>query len=480
MKPKMTSESKKVQNFPSNLLSPEENQKIFYSLGKQCTTLATTVVQLYLTEEPHHSAWCKKCCGVICFVKDNERRAYFIKLFDMDKSAWIWEQELYTPFVYKPTCTFFHVFEADNCMAGLNFADNDEAMNFKSAVQKKLQMRDERKRERKRVQQNSLQPSNAGINIAAKAKSQSTQSLANGKDTKKDKKKKKKLTKDDISTPTNFMHVQHVGWDPKKGFDIENVDEDLKVFFTLAGVSDKELNDLETRNFIYDFLENHGGVEKAKQEIAEKCTPPPVPTREVPHTPRTPRNTQTRSAAPPPPPPPPSVPPVFQQSSNPVSHRSVRGGAEASPAPPPPPPPPPPPAPLGGCVPPPPPPPPPNVMPEAKPASNPAFTKQQAPPIDNRSALLDQIKKGKELHHVEINGNDAPKEVNDGRGALLNQIRQGVVLKAVSEDSRPAPCAAPMDGLAGALARALQERNRAIHHTDESGSSSDEDDDEWD
>lgn len=31
-------------------------------------------------------------------------------------------------------------------MAGLNFANNEEALNFKSVVQKKLQQRDERKR----------------------------------------------------------------------------------------------------------------------------------------------------------------------------------------------------------------------------------------------------------------------------------------------------------------------------------------------
>jgi hypothetical protein len=31
---------------------------------------------------------------------------------------------------------------------------------------------------------------------------------------------KKKLTKEDISRPTNFTHVSHVGWDPNKGFDL--------------------------------------------------------------------------------------------------------------------------------------------------------------------------------------------------------------------------------------------------------------------
>ena len=31
---------------------------------------------------------------------------------------------------------------------------------------------------------------------------------------------KKKLTKEDISTPTDFRHVSHVGWDPTTGLDV--------------------------------------------------------------------------------------------------------------------------------------------------------------------------------------------------------------------------------------------------------------------
>ena len=51
------------------------------------------------------------------------------------------------------------------------------------------------------------------------------------------KKKKGKLRKEDISLPTNFQHISHVGWDPNKGFDLENVDPKLKQFFSKAGKS---------------------------------------------------------------------------------------------------------------------------------------------------------------------------------------------------------------------------------------------------
>lgn len=49
---------------------------------------------------------------------------------------------------------------------------------------------------------------------------------------KKDKDSKRRLTKADIGQPHDFRHVSHVGWDPNKGFDVDNVeDPQLKQFF---------------------------------------------------------------------------------------------------------------------------------------------------------------------------------------------------------------------------------------------------------
>ena len=86
------------------------------------------------------------------------------------------------------------------------------------------------------------------------------------------KKKKGKLRKEDISLPTNFQHISHVGWDPNKGFDLENVDPKLKQFFSKAGVSERELQDKDTRDFIYDFIDKHGGIEAALLEVDRKAS----------------------------------------------------------------------------------------------------------------------------------------------------------------------------------------------------------------
>ena len=75
------------------------------------------------------------------------------------------------------------------------------------------------------------------------------------------------MNKEDIGMPTNFQHISHVGWDPNHGFDLENVDPNLKKFFHKAGVDEKALQDKDTRDFIYDFIDKHGGVEAALREV---------------------------------------------------------------------------------------------------------------------------------------------------------------------------------------------------------------------
>lgn len=70
----------------------------------------------------------------------------------------------------------------------------------------------------------------------------------------------------------------------------------------------------------------------------------------------------------------------------------------------------------------------------------------------------------------------------DMRDQLMNQIRKGTHLKKVEPNAnKPEVSKTPTSGLAGALARALQERSRAINQTDDSSDSdSNSDDEDWD
>ncbi len=63
---------------------------------------------------------------------------------------------------------------------------------------------------------------------------------------------------------------------------MNNIDPQWKKLFDNAGITEKELQDEETSKFIYDFVESHGGIEKATQEMeslnrASAPLPPPPP-----------------------------------------------------------------------------------------------------------------------------------------------------------------------------------------------------------
>lgn len=104
-------------NRPSSLLKQYENDEIFSMLGRRCVvswkesaprvaleqvrasffflifimtllqTLATSVAQLYIAPPENRRAWKKKVTGVICFVKDNVKRSYFLRMYSLVVSS---------------------------------------------------------------------------------------------------------------------------------------------------------------------------------------------------------------------------------------------------------------------------------------------------------------------------------------------------------------------------------------------------------
>ncbi|XP_006633452.1 WASP like actin nucleation promoting factor a isoform X2 [Lepisosteus oculatus] len=503
---------RRVTNVSSMLLTPQENECLFNCLGRKCITLSSAVVQVYAAER--NSVWSKKCCGVACLVKDNPQRSYFIRVYDIKEGKAMWEQELYNNFLFTSSRTYFLSFPGDTCQVGLNFANEEEAKRFRAALGELLGKR-QRKTEKRRDPPNgpalpmaTVDIKNPEITNVRYSNSQVNNIMHSNMIKKKDKAgKRKKLTKADIGTPSNFQHIGHVGWDPNTGFDLNNLDPELKNLFDLCGISEAQLKDKETSKVIYDFIEKKGGVEAVKNELRRQAPPPP-PSRGGPPPPPPPPH----SSGPPPPPPargrgaPPPPPPSRAPTAAPPPPPPSRPGIGAPPPPPPPtrnhlppppppshaslappapPPPPPPPssapAGLGSGVPPPPPPPPPLPGPPPPPA--PAMDSEPLEsPLGGKSALLDQIREGTQLKKVEQNNKPAS---NTGRDALLDQIRQGIQLKTVSDgpDSAP-PTPAPTSGIVGALMEVMQKRSKAIHSSDEDEDDDEEedfeDDDEWD
>ncbi|XP_063101872.1 actin nucleation-promoting factor WAS [Cavia porcellus] len=486
-----------AQNIPSSLLQDHENQRLFEMLGRKCLTLATAVVQLYLALPPGAQHWTMEHCGAVCFVKDNPQKSYFIRLYGLQAGRLLWEQELYSQLVYLAPTSFFHTFAGDDCQVGLNFADEGEAQAFQALVQEKIQKRNQRQsgvtdrrqlppppppgNEERRGGLPPLPSHPSGDQGGPSAGSVSlglltvdihnpdiTSSRYRGlpapSPSPADKKRsgKKKISKADIGAPKDFKHVSHVGWDPQNGFDVNNLDPDLRSLFSRAGISEAQLTDAETSKLIYDFIEDQGGLEAVRQEMRrqEPLPPPPPPCRggNQPTRPPVVGGNKGRSgplppvplgAAPPPPTPrgppppgrggpPPPPPPATGRSGQPPPPLSGAGGP---PVPPPPPAPPLPPTSTGGGPVPPPPPP-----------------------------------------TLGSGGGLAP---GGGRGALLDQIRQGIQLNktlGAMESAAVQPPPQSSDGLVGALMHVMQKRSRVIHSSDEGEDQAgdDDEDDEWD
>lgn len=154
-------------------------------------------------------------------------------------------------------------------MAGLSFANEQEATTFRNAVEEKLKIRQQKKQgmmslitfcgtkfvldyalcdhfwyfeTETRRRSSGQNGSNAHLGPGHGAYSSQESSQGSGhksqpdihnnnykeevkvssskKSKKEEKGRKPKLTKSDIGLPTGFVHVQHIGWDPKTGFDV--------------------------------------------------------------------------------------------------------------------------------------------------------------------------------------------------------------------------------------------------------------------
>uniref|UniRef100_A0A8D2ZCZ1 WASP like actin nucleation promoting factor n=1 Tax=Scophthalmus maximus TaxID=52904 RepID=A0A8D2ZCZ1_SCOMX len=497
---------RRQSNVGSILLTPQENECLFNHLGRKCISLSSAVVQVYTADR--NSSWNKRCCGVACLVKDNPLRSYFIRVLDIKDGKTTFEQELYNNFSVHTTKPYFITFAGDSCQVGLNFASEEETKRFHNHLTELMGKR-QRKSEKRRDPPNgpalpmaTVDIKNPEINSVHRYHNNSqVNNIVHSSFPKREKKskgKKKRLTKADIGTPSNFQHIGHVGWDPNTGFDLNNLDPELKNLFDMCGISEAQLKDKETSKVIYDFIEKKGGVEAVKNELRRQGkadmelrvqivlgpkknksynikTPPPPPSRGGPPPPPPPHHSSAPPPPPPargrgaPPPPPPSRAPISTLPPPPPS----RPGISA-------PPPPPPPIPVHRRLPPPPPPPPgppppaPPLLTEAN-GGDSSVSSSVGP-----SALLNQIREGTNLKKVEQK--ERPVS-NTGRNALLDQIRQGIQLKARDDNTDSTPSTpAPSAGIVGALMEVMQQRSKAIHSSDEDDDDEDDEDfedDEW-
>eukprot|EP01113_Clastostelium_recurvatum_P030550 TRINITY_DN3720_c0_g1_i2.p1 TRINITY_DN3720_c0_g1~~TRINITY_DN3720_c0_g1_i2.p1 ORF type:complete len:458 (+),score=146.49 TRINITY_DN3720_c0_g1_i2:32-1375(+) len=194
-----------------------------------------------------------------------------------------------------------------------------------------------------------------------------------------------------VSGPRNFRHVSHIGWDPEDGFNIRDIPAEWRKLFQAAGIKKSELKDKETAQYVMNIIgETLGGGATSEPE-------PEAVDYQAPQE-------------------------VYQQVEQTVPYQEPPPAASRPPPPPPP----------VGMKPPPPPPPPGPPAPSTIPGPPPIRPAKVAPAPAGpaRGGLLDDIKKGKSLKHVDAeNVPDISKLNANQEQTLTNTLMNAMAMR---------------------------------------------------
>eukprot|EP01119_Soliformovum_irregulare_P020839 TRINITY_DN6814_c0_g1_i1.p1 TRINITY_DN6814_c0_g1~~TRINITY_DN6814_c0_g1_i1.p1 ORF type:complete len:399 (-),score=112.66 TRINITY_DN6814_c0_g1_i1:57-1220(-) len=351
-------------------LDSSERNLVQNSLGTSCTVHSTSVVKVYFANKG--SSWTEHCLGAAAIVTDKIANSHFLKVIDLTTKKVSFSQELYNHFEYQEARSFFHTFETEDDVAGFSFADEGDAQDFFRNVQKcnstpAKGFSDDVSPPSNRSTLPPLATSPSSPPQSAKESKRATKVIGAKSRFMSALFGKKGEEEEDlmISEPTNFRHASSIGWDPEKGFQINNIPPEWRRLFQSAGIKKSDLKNSNTAAFVMNVIEQNGGFEAVPSGGAP---PPPPPMGKPPGSP----------GAPPPPPPMGRPPPPPM-------------GASAAPAPPPPPA-------FGAPAPPPP--------------SGPSMSAPSAPSVPSKPGqgdLLASIRGGATLRKVEtVNENRPP------------------------------------------------------------------------
>ncbi|CAH8497680.1 unnamed protein product [Heterobilharzia americana] len=271
----------------SVLLTNEENVTLHSLFGAGCESLASAVVRYFKGE--NESNWVLKGCGVACCIKDRNYKDYFIRIYDVIRKILLLEQRLFLEMNYTEELKHFHILQSDNGPIGLAFASLEEAKYFANVINSRLRSIRAAGAERppSTLHNTGSQPIiQAGIFSLNQAKI-SDQGIMLKRGRTQSKGKKQKLTSKDISNPSNFRHIEHVGYDREaKTFDISSQESAIMRNILRAIGREDAMNIPSERKFVYNFAREHGGLEEIQRQInssqsdgrnAPSAPPPPRP-----------------------------------------------------------------------------------------------------------------------------------------------------------------------------------------------------------
>ncbi|KAF7191205.1 Proline-rich protein LAS17 [Pseudocercospora fuligena] len=120
-----------------SILNEEDKQTVKRTVPKSANKIhAVAVAKLYIAY-PNRNKWTYTGMqGAAVLANDLVGNTFWIKMVDVSPAnrGVIWDQEIYDTFQYNQDRTFFHTFELEDCLAGLSFADEKEAKQFKKKM----------------------------------------------------------------------------------------------------------------------------------------------------------------------------------------------------------------------------------------------------------------------------------------------------------------------------------------------------------
>lgn len=262
------------QHATSQLLHSDENVMLHRLIGSKAQCLCMAVIQLFYTKPPEYAQWFKESAGVLCLVKDNKRREFVIRIYNMDTEYYtvIYEEDLHASMEYNEANNFLHTFLNKDKLLAFNFANNYEAHEMNANIQEKLQW----------LQNRLLKHMNPDLPSVTPRESVETNSLnqtknlpltskltANKAKVKINNRTKTRITKDDISSPSNFVHKLHYGINMEKNFKLEDCPEEFKSLLVNLKVTNAQLQDPGIREVIRNTLDDHQIPDKHQQQIKD-------------------------------------------------------------------------------------------------------------------------------------------------------------------------------------------------------------------
>lgn len=284
------------QSKSSKILSVEENSFVFSLLGKNCLSQCTAVAELFTADPPQFSYWNRFGMGVLCFVKDSEKRSYFMRLYCLRRKQTIWEHEIYDELTCLQPRPYLIMFEGQPSIICLNFASEAEADKFSMLLQRYLQ-----NRQKKIIARQSVRRPAPSMFLDQSVVKEIPDVIIGQKEKVR---QRRGIKKEDIGKPSNFVHLESGSRDNRLRHLLENTSENngrdkrLSKFLDEAGVTPRMLNNRKTREAVRSFIEENQVLKKIQGDPVAFQRPAPS----VPPIPPRPRSKHDAPVPPPPPP----------------------------------------------------------------------------------------------------------------------------------------------------------------------------------